>query len=180
MVTRRQPACCSWSPASTRSKPTRLARARSATGTRAHPRWLPVVESTDDADEWRRLWVLDVATGEARCVSRDGLNVWEASWLGDGAAAAIVSEAPGEGAWYTASLAVLDLAGGPERVVVTSDVQLNFAEGSPEGRTIAVIEALCSDRYIAAGDLVLVDAASGRTPGDRRGTARRLVRPVDR
>ena len=130
-------------------------------GDEGAPRWLPVVESTDDADEWRRLWVLDVATGEARCVSRDGLNVWEASWLGDGAAAAIVSEAPGEGAWYTASLAVLDLAGGPERVVATSDVQFNFAEGSPDGRTIAVVEALCSDRYVAAGDLVLVDATSG-------------------
>src|SRR5207344_3333517 len=98
-------------------------------------------------DESAPRWVLDVATGEARCASRGGLNVWEASWLGDGAAAAIVSEAPGEGAWYTASLAVLDLAGGPERVVATSDVQLNFAEGSLDGRTIAVIEALCSDRY---------------------------------
>ena len=125
------------------------------------PRWLPDVESTDDTDEWRRLWVLESATGEARCVSREGLNVWEASWLGNAAAAAIISDAPGEGAWYTASLAVLDLDAGTERVVATSDVQLNFAEGSPDGGTIAVIEALCSDRYVAAGDLVLIDAASG-------------------
>src|SRR4029077_7656147 len=57
--------------------------------------------------------------------------------------------------------AVLDLDAGTERIVATSDVQLNFAEGSPDGRTIALIESLCSRRYVAAGDLVLIDAATG-------------------
>ncbi|HTG46499.1 MAG TPA: alpha/beta fold hydrolase [Actinomycetota bacterium] len=130
-------------------------------GDAAAPGWLPDVESTDEADEWRRLWVLDAVTGEARCISAEGRNVWEASWLGDDAAAAIVSGAPGEGAWYGAELAVIDVVDGSERTALTSDIQLNFAEGSPDGRTVAVIEALCSDRYVAAGDLVLVDAGSG-------------------
>jgi dipeptidyl aminopeptidase/acylaminoacyl peptidase len=125
------------------------------------PAWLPEVESVDAEDEWRTLWVLDVAGGEVRRVSRPGLNVWEATWLGDDTAAAIVSEAPGEGAWYTSPLAVIDLASGDERIVRRSDVQLGYAEGSPDGTTIAVIEAVCSDRYLVAGDLLLVDAATG-------------------
>lgn len=125
------------------------------------PAWLPDVDSSDAKDDWRSLWVLDVPTGEVRRASRQGLNVWEATWLGDAAAVAVVSEAPGEGAWYRAPLAVVDLTDGRERVVRTSDVQLGFAEGSPDGRSIAVIEALCSDRYVVAGDLLLVDPGSG-------------------
>jgi dipeptidyl aminopeptidase/acylaminoacyl peptidase len=125
------------------------------------PAWLPTVESDDDADEWRSLWTLDTPGAEAHRVSREGINVWEASWLGDGAAVAVVSEAPGEGAWYEARLAVIDLATGAERIVAESDVQLSFAEGAPDGSSIALIEALCSDRYVAAGDLVLFDPTSG-------------------
>ncbi|MEX0984431.1 MAG: S9 family peptidase [Actinomycetota bacterium] len=125
------------------------------------PPWVPEVESSDDADEWRSLWILDVASDEVRRVSREGLNVWEATWLGDASAAAIVSEAPGEGAWYTSPLAVIDFATGEDRIVYRSDVQLEFAEGSPDGATIAVLEALCSDRYVIAGDLLLVDPVSG-------------------
>ncbi len=125
------------------------------------PAWVPEVESSDDADEWRSLWVLDVASEEVRRVSREGLNVWEATWLGDASAAAIVSEAPGEGAWYTSPLAVIDIATGDERIVYRSDVQLEFAEGSPDGATIAVLEAVCSDRYVIAGDLLLVEPVSG-------------------
>jgi len=125
------------------------------------PAWLPEVESVDAEDDWRSLWIADVAAGEARRISRDGLNVWEATWLGEDRAAAIVSEAPGEGAWYSSPLAVIDLASGQERVLRTSDVQLGYAEGSPDGDAIAVIEAVCSDRYLVAGDLLLIDPASG-------------------
>lgn len=125
------------------------------------PDWIPEVDASDSTDEWRTLWVLDVASGKPQQCSRDGLNVWEASWLGDDRAVAIVSEAASEGAWYTAQLAVVDLATGQERVVLRSDVQLGYAEGAPDGRTIAVQQAVCSDRYLVVGDLLLVDAASG-------------------
>ncbi len=135
------------------------------------PTWLPEVESTESGDEWRSLWIIDVASGDVRRASRDGLNVWEATWLGDEAVVAVVSEAPREGAWYTASLAVIDLASGQERVVYRSDVQLGFAEGHEDGSTIAVLEAVCSDRYVVAGDLLLVDPSDGavrrvQVPGD--------------
>ncbi|MGE5227117.1 MAG: prolyl oligopeptidase family serine peptidase [Planctomycetaceae bacterium] len=118
--------------------------------------WLPEVESFEDEQEWRRLWIVDVASGEARRVSRDGLNVWEAAWVGNGTIAAIVSEGPSEGDWYTAPLALLDLTTGDEQVLYRSAVQLGYVEGSPDGSVVAVIEAVCSDRYLVAGDLLLV------------------------
>lgn len=135
------------------------------------PGWLPDVASWEDADEWRSLWVIDLTAGDVRRVSREGTNVWEASWLGDDVAVAVVSDAPSEGAWYRAHLATIDIADGSERELLRSDVQLSFAEGSPDGTTVAVVEAICSDRYVAAGDLVVVDAATG--------AATRIEAPAD-
>jgi dipeptidyl aminopeptidase/acylaminoacyl peptidase len=125
------------------------------------PAWLPDVETEDEVGEWRSLWVLDVATGEARTASPEGLNVWEASWLGNDRVVAVVSDAPGEGAWYRARLSVIDPAGGAERVLLRSEVQLGCADGAPDGASVAVLEAVCSDRYVVAGELLLIDASSG-------------------
>jgi dipeptidyl aminopeptidase/acylaminoacyl peptidase len=124
------------------------------------PGWLPDVETEEEAGEWRSLWIVDTEAGEARSASPAGLNVWEATWLGNDLVAAVVSDAPGEGAWYRARLSILDPAGAPERVLLRGDGQLGYAEGSPDGTTVAVLEAVCSDRYIVAGDLLLVDAES--------------------
>jgi dipeptidyl aminopeptidase/acylaminoacyl peptidase len=58
---------------------------------------------------WRRLCRIEVATGDAVQVSPDGVNIWEFGWNGAGPAVAIVSADPHEGAWYDATLALLDL-----------------------------------------------------------------------
>ncbi len=125
------------------------------------PPWIPEVEWSEDADEWRTLWVIDVESADVRRVSREGTNVWEASWLGDDRVVAVVSDAPSEGAWYGAHVSVIDIHDGSERELLRSDVQLNFAEGSPDGRSVTVIEAVCSDRYVAAGDLLVVEVGTG-------------------
>ena len=64
------------------------------------PAWTPVVETTTGHDEWRTTWVVDLATGDARQVSPEGMNTWEADWLGDAAVVAVVTDAPAEDAWY--------------------------------------------------------------------------------
>ncbi len=125
------------------------------------PAWMPDVESSESSDRGRSLWLVDVVERSARRVSREGLNVWEADFLGDDSAVAIISETPGEGAWYSSPLAVIDLTTGAERIVYRSDVQLGYAAGSPDGHTIAVQEAVCSDRYCVAGDLLLISVQSG-------------------
>ncbi|MGH2595186.1 MAG: prolyl oligopeptidase family serine peptidase, partial [Actinomycetota bacterium] len=126
------------------------------------PSWVPAVESPDNVDrEWRRLWLLDVSGGSVTPLTREGTNAWEACWCGGNAVLAIVSRSPGEEAWYAAPLTSIDATTGVERTLLTSEVQLGVPAASPDGSRVAVVEAVCSDRLIVAGDVLLVDATKG-------------------
>jgi dipeptidyl aminopeptidase/acylaminoacyl peptidase len=126
------------------------------------PAWVPDVESIDDGDAERRsLWLIDASSGEARRISAEGRNVWEADWCGARHAVAVSSDGAGEDAWYGAGVSLIDLADGSERPLAASDVQFGWVAGSPSGATAAVIEAVCSDRVVVCGDLRLIDVASG-------------------
>ncbi len=126
------------------------------------PSWMPAVETGDESFRWRRAWVYELAAGRARQVSKADTNVWEAVWCGDDALAAVVSPGPGEGLWYTARLQIIDLKTGDGREIHAPKDQLGWPAGSPSGKQLAVVEAICSDRWIVAGDLHLIDAASGK------------------
>jgi len=128
------------------------------------PSWLPEVERSDGTGEWRRLFVYDPAAGTVRQVSREGLTVWEAAWCGPGQIAAVVSEAPGEDAWYESVLALIDAGSGQDRTLYgTGSIlrQVGLPTANPSGSRLAVLQALCSDRGIMAGDLLLIDLSSG-------------------
>jgi dipeptidyl aminopeptidase/acylaminoacyl peptidase len=133
---------------------------RAAAASEDFPSWAPEVRGPE-LEGWRRAWVFDLAAGEVRPASREGLNVWEAVWCGPGQVAAVVSDSPGEDAWYSAPLAVIDVESGKERIVLHGDDQLGWPAGSPDGSRVAVVRAVCSDRWIVAGDLLLVDPESG-------------------
>lgn len=125
------------------------------------PAWLPAVDTGQEAYRWRRAWVYDVEESRVSQVSPANSNVWEAAWCGNEAITAIVSPGPSEGLWYTARLTVIRTDGGASRDVYTPKDQLGWPSASPSGRHIAVVEALCSDRWIVAGDLKLIDTQSG-------------------
>jgi dipeptidyl aminopeptidase/acylaminoacyl peptidase len=125
------------------------------------PAWMPEVDSGVAENQWRRLWLYDRGTRASRALSRPGLNIWEAVWAGPDHVAAIVSTQPGEDAWYTAPLALIDVATGHEEIRVTSARQLGLPAASPSGRRIAFVQAVCSDRGVIAGDLLLLDRAGG-------------------
>jgi len=127
------------------------------------PAWTPQVDGGVTENQWRRLWLYDVDTRTSRLVSREGLNVWEAVWAGPERLAAVVSREPGEGAWYGASLALIDVAGGRENTVYDSPRQLGLPAAAPSGRRFAVVQALCSDRTLLAGDILLFEPP-GRPP----------------
>ena len=74
---------------------------------------------------------------------------------------AIASEEPGESAWYHARVVLIDASAGTDRTLFESDVQLGWISSSPTGDVVAVVEAVCSDRLVVAGDLLLIDPASG-------------------
>ena len=125
------------------------------------PAWLPTVDTGTEGYRWRRAWVYDLEENRVSQFSPADCNLWEAAWCGNDAITAIVSPGPSEGLWYTARLAVIATEDGATRDVFTPRDQLGWPSGSPSGRHIAVVEALCSDRWIVAGDLRVIDTRSG-------------------
>lgn len=125
------------------------------------PSWLPQVETGDDACRWRSLWIYDLEADTVRRIEAPETNVWEASWCGNDKIAAVVSPGAGEGLWYSATLRLLEVSGGESRLVHQPRDQLGWPAGSPSGRHLAVVEAICSDRGIVAGELLVIETVSG-------------------
>ncbi len=135
------------------------------------PPWIPEVESSESVDRTRRrLMILEIASGELRPACRADLNIWEAAWCEDDCIVAIASEDPGESAWYHARVVLIDTSAGTDRTLFESDVQLGWISSSPTSDVVAVVEAVCSDRLVVAGDLLLID------PDRRRGSPARHPR----
>ena len=130
-------------------------------GESGRPSWYPQVEAGTPEDSWRGLWLYTLASGELARVSPDGLNVWEAAWSGPGHVLAITSEQPGEDDWYSAVLSRLEISTGEVTELLRSDVQLGLPAGTSDGTRAAVVEAVCSDRLIVAGDVILLDLVAG-------------------
>lgn len=126
------------------------------------PSWMPAVATGDESYRWRRAWVYELATERVRQVSHDNSNVWEAVWCGNDALAAVISPGPGEGLWYTARFHVVDVNTGESREIYRPKDQLGWPAASPSGKQLAIVEALCSDRWVVAGDLRLIETASGK------------------
>ncbi|WP_139978274.1 S9 family peptidase [Nocardioides litoris] len=133
--------------------------------------WEPRVESTDGSSCWRRLVLLDPATGATRTVGRPDLTVWDACWAGPQVLAVCSDGSASESAWYAADLRLLDPATGTDHVVVRPEAQVGAVTASPSGRRIAWVESVASDRDLVAGDLQVLDLDTGET--------RRLAAPTD-
>jgi dipeptidyl aminopeptidase/acylaminoacyl peptidase len=136
-----------------------VASERSAQGL---PPWMPAVDSGDESFRWRRAWVYDLATDSVRRITDDGINIWEAVWCGNDSIAAVVSPGPGEGLWYSARLHMIETRGGSGRTIYAPRDQLGLPAASASGKRLAVVEAVCSDRWIVAGDLLLLDVLTGQ------------------
>lgn len=127
----------------------------------ALPDWMPTVEGATQTVGWRALHVYDHQTNSVRRLSRDGLNVWEAVWLGEEEILAVVSPLPGEELWYTAELVAIDVASGKERTLLSTPIQLGWPAANLSGTRAAVVQAVCSDRYVVAGDVTIIDPVTG-------------------
>jgi len=123
--------------------------------------WIPSVEFGDESYRWRRAWVYDIESGQIRPVSAANINIWESAWCGNELIAAVASPGPGEGLWYTARLHLIDTTVSSSREIYSPQNQLGWPSASPSGAHLTIVEALCSDRWIVAGDLRLIDTHSG-------------------
>jgi dipeptidyl aminopeptidase/acylaminoacyl peptidase len=126
------------------------------------PSWMPTVDTGIEASHWRSAWIYDLGTDCARRVPAETTNIWEASWCGNDAIVATASPDPSEGLWYTARLHVIDVATGNSREIHAPRDQLGILAASPSGKYLSFVEAICSDRWIVAGELHLLDARNGR------------------
>ncbi|MYS81141.1 prolyl oligopeptidase family serine peptidase [Streptomyces sp. SID5474] len=131
-----------------------------ASGPGEVPDWAPVVDTNSPERGARSIWIAEPAAGPRswvlRQVSGPGTNVWEACWAGSDALVCVTSPGAGEESWYTADLRRIARADGTQTVLCTGERQFGVPSASPSGRTVAVVEALCSDRQVVAGDLVLI------------------------
>jgi dipeptidyl aminopeptidase/acylaminoacyl peptidase len=125
------------------------------------PAWMPSVETGAEEFRWRRLWMYDLATDRVHQIGARGMNVWEAVWCGNGAVIAVSSPGPAEGQWYGARVHLIDVDRSRSRELYVAQDQLGCPASSPSGRQLAIIEAVCSDRAVVAGNLRLIDVASG-------------------
>lgn len=135
--------------------------AKTLSKTDSLPVWTPVVDSGDAENLWRRLYVFDLQSKAMRAVSPEGLNFWEATWLGNDSFATVTSGSHSEGSWYESQLQKLDLATGTVSALYAPADQIGVPTGSRSGRQLALIEAVCSDRLIVAGKLLLLDPSTG-------------------
>jgi dipeptidyl aminopeptidase/acylaminoacyl peptidase len=123
--------------------------------------WMPDVDEGNDSHQWRSAWIYEPSTQRTRCATPAGLNIWEAAWCGNDTFVAVVSSGPGEGSWYGAHLERVHVETLEHRKMLSPHDQLGMPEAAPSGRHVAVISAVCSDRGIVAGEVMLIDANSG-------------------
>ena len=112
-------------------------------------------------DAWRRLFLVDLASGDANEVGPPGQSVWEVDWDGDGTAVALVSDDPTGNGWYRAQLAALDLVARTARSIYTGTRSLEGLTTSPDGRHVAVTEGYSSDPGLLIGSVTIVNLADG-------------------
>jgi dipeptidyl aminopeptidase/acylaminoacyl peptidase len=122
---------------------------------------VPNVETGDEQFRWRHAWIYDLTADTVRQVGSCTCNVWEAAWCGNNALAAVMSPGPGEGLWYSARLYIVNVADGSTCEIYSPRYQLGWPCGSPEGDQVAVVEAICSDRWFVAGELRIVNTQTG-------------------
>jgi dipeptidyl aminopeptidase/acylaminoacyl peptidase len=133
--------------------------------------WKPTVESPNQRFRERRAWVFELETSDMRPVTGDGNNIWESVWCGSELLAAVVSPGTDEGSWYRARLRLIGINNGCSREIYVPRDQLGLPACSPSGEHLAVVEGICSDRGIVAGELRIIDTATGNVRQvDTRGT----------
>jgi dipeptidyl aminopeptidase/acylaminoacyl peptidase len=121
---------------------------------------LPEIDSGDAENLWRSVWVYDLQSNQVRSVPLERLNVWESAWLNNEDIVAVVSDSHSEGSWYSAKLLRIGIGGSKQQVLLVPTEQIGMPCANPAGTHVAIVEAVCSDRMIVAGDLRLIDIRS--------------------
>lgn len=131
--------------------------ARAVTG--AGPTSDPIVRRPGDAR--RRLFAIDLATGDVAEVGPPDLSVWEVDWDGDGTVVALVASDHSGSGWYQAVVATLDLGHRTSHTVYRPAWQVEGLTLAPDAGHVAVVEGYASDHGLLSGSVMVIDLAAG-------------------
>ncbi|MER9076668.1 S9 family peptidase [Mesorhizobium sp. M0904] len=126
------------------------------------PLWMPNVEVGDEEFRRRSVWIYDLRDDRVMRIPTPDINVWEANWCGPDSVVAVTSPDADEGAWYSASLDIIDKETGRTRRIYESSDQIGWSSADPAGTKISVVEAVCSDRWVVAGELRIIEVQTGQ------------------
>ena len=125
--------------------------------------WMPVVQSSSQEDQRRKLWVYEVASKQLTRIGAKTCNPWEACWAGNQMVLSISSASPGEESWYYSDVCAINTEKAPEQEICVhrydhkGDVrQFGVPAATPDGTAVAFVRCLSSDRGIVAGDIHVV------------------------
>jgi len=112
----------------------------------------------------RRVFMIELGSGDSAEVGPPGTDVWEVDWDGDATALAIAStDPPGGSGWYCAKVVRLDLDARTAHTVYEPTWQIEWLALSPDGGRVAVTEGYASDHGLLSGSLMIVDLTDGTT-----------------
>jgi len=109
----------------------------------------------------RRLFRITLACGTTEEVGPREHSVWEFDLL-PGGAVVIASRDASERGWHRAQLLRVDFDSRAVTVLHTPDWQLQGLAASPDGSKLAFVEAWASDRGLVAGEMRILDLATGQ------------------
>lgn len=109
----------------------------------------------------RRLFLIDVASGDVSEVGPPDMSVWEVDWDGDATVVAVVSTDHSGSGWYQARVARVDLRARTAQTLYEPTWQMEGLALSPDGRRAVVVEGYASDHGLLSGSLMLIDMATG-------------------
>jgi dipeptidyl aminopeptidase/acylaminoacyl peptidase len=119
----------------------------------------PIVRRPGDAR--RRLFLIDLASGDVDEVGPPDLSVWEVDWDGDDTVVAIVSRDHSGSGWYQGVVARLDFGARTAHTLYEPSWQMEGLALSPDSSRAVVVEGYASDHGLLAGNLMLIDLATG-------------------
>ena len=117
---------------------------------------------TNPTDARRRLFKVSITDGKTIEVGPRDATVWEFDLFGDGAAMALISADASERGWYHSKVAQIDFATRAVKILHESPWQLQGPAASPSHKRVAFLEGWSSDRGLVAGEMRILDLATGK------------------
>ena len=127
----------------------------------------------------RRLFMLDLASGDSAEVGPPDTDIWEVDWDGDGLAVAIASVDPPEGPGGTRRTSSdWTSTRRTARTLYEPTWQIEWLALSPDGTRAVLTEGYASDHGLLNGSVMMVNLVDGATTGSVARTWRRRASPA--